>query len=79
MFFVKGKHFNFIIILLLLTFLLLLSIGAHGKGIDVFGIGLYDFKLDGSETNQATDVKYERRFDIRKSIIIAHFYLGVLI
>ena len=52
---------------LFLTFLLLLSIGAHGKGIDVFGIGLYDFKLDGSETNQATDVKYERRFDIRKS------------
>ena len=48
---------------LFLTFLLLLSIGAHGKGIDVFGIGLYDFKLDGSETNQATDVKYERRFD----------------
>ena len=33
------------------------------KGYDVFGIGLYDVKFDGSETNQASDFRYERRFD----------------
>jgi hypothetical protein len=33
------------------------------KGYDVFGIGLFDIKFDGSATNQATDFRYERRFD----------------
>ena len=33
------------------------------KGYDVFGIGFYDVKFDGSETNPATDFRYERRFD----------------
>ena len=30
---------------------------------DVFGIGFYDVKFDGSEENQAIDFRYERRFD----------------
>ena len=33
------------------------------KGYDVFGIGIYDVKFDGSTSNQATDFRYERRFD----------------
>ena len=33
------------------------------QGYDVFGIGIYDVKLDGSSTNYATDIRFERRFD----------------
>ena len=36
---------------------------AFTKGMDVFGIGIYDLKFDGSKNNQATDFRYERRFD----------------
>ena len=32
-------------------------------GYDVYGIGLYDVKFDGSEKNQATDFRYEFRSD----------------
>ena len=35
----------------------------HSKGYDIFGVGLYDIKFDGSKTNSATDLRYERRFD----------------
>ena len=33
------------------------------RGYDVFGIGSYDVKFDGSSTNKTTDLRYERRFD----------------
>ena len=33
------------------------------KGYDVFGLGLFDVKFDGSQTNEATDFRYERRFN----------------
>tara|TARA_B100000575_G_C22885185_1_gene515461 strand:- start:112 stop:642 length:531 start_codon:yes stop_codon:yes gene_type:complete len=33
------------------------------KGSNIFGIGLYDVKFDGSEKNQATDFRYEFRSD----------------
>ena len=33
------------------------------QGYDVFGVGVYDVKFDGSSTNYATDIRYERRFD----------------
>ena len=33
------------------------------RGYDVFGIGYYDIKFDGSSTNEAIDFRYERRFD----------------
>tara|TARA_Y100000768_G_C23858007_1_gene624277 strand:- start:37 stop:567 length:531 start_codon:yes stop_codon:yes gene_type:complete len=33
------------------------------KNLDVIGIGIYDIKFDGSQTNQSTDFRYERRFD----------------
>ena len=35
----------------------------YAEGYDIFGIGLYDIKFDGSATNQASDLRYERRFD----------------
>ena len=34
------------------------------EGYDVFGIGMYDVKFDGSSSNNAVDLRYERRFDI---------------
>ena len=33
------------------------------KGINVFGLGIYDIKFDGSEKNQSTDFRYEYRSD----------------
>jgi hypothetical protein len=36
---------------------------SFAAGYDVFGIGLYDIKFDGSANNEATDFRYERRFD----------------
>jgi len=33
------------------------------QGYDVYGIGVYDVKFDGSSSNYATDLRYERRFD----------------
>ena len=40
-----------------------ISNSIFARGYDVFGIGYYDFKFDGSSTNKATDFHYERRFD----------------
>ena len=33
------------------------------KGTNIFGLGIYDIKFDGSEKNQATDFRYEYRSD----------------
>ena len=33
------------------------------QGTNVFGLGIYDIKFDGSEKNQATDFRYEYRID----------------
>ena len=48
-----------------LIFLLLALIcsPAVSKGYDVFGLGLFDVKFDNSQTNEATDYRYERRFN----------------
>ena len=42
---------------------LLLTTSANSSGTNVFGLGVYDIKLDGSEKNQATDFRYEFRSD----------------
>ena len=34
------------------------------KGINVFGLGIYDIKFDGSAKNQAADFRYEYRSDV---------------
>jgi len=33
------------------------------EGYDVFSLGYYDVKFDGSSSNDATDFRYERRFN----------------
>ena len=45
-----------------LAFVLISNV-AISKGTNVFGIGIYDVKFDGSEKNQATDFRYEYRSD----------------
>tara|TARA_B100000579_G_C22618489_1_gene750746 strand:- start:70 stop:600 length:531 start_codon:yes stop_codon:yes gene_type:complete len=35
----------------------------YAQGYDVFGIGIYDVKFDGSSSNYATDIRFERRLD----------------
>ena len=49
--------------LLLLTIIILFSNSAFTKGTNVFGLGIYDIKFDGSEKNQTTDFRYEYRSD----------------
>jgi hypothetical protein len=44
-------------------FILLITSNVVADGYDVFGVGLYDIKFDGSNTNEALDIRYERRFD----------------
>ena len=33
------------------------------QGYDVYGFGIYDVKFDGSSSNYASDIRFERRFD----------------
>ena len=49
--------------LLTLFLIIFINYSVNAKGYDVFGVGFYDVKFDGSDTNQATDFRYERRFD----------------
>ena len=42
---------------------LLSSTSANSEGTNVFGLGIYDIKIDGSEENQAVDFRYEYRSD----------------
>jgi len=51
------------ILLLIISF----SNSLASKGTNVFGLGIYDIKFDGSEKNQAADFRYEYRSD--KSLI----------
>ena len=46
-----------------LVSIILLSNTAISKGTNVFGVGAFDIKFDGSEKNQATDLRYEYRSD----------------
>ncbi len=52
-----------IIFLLVLIF----SKQSISTNLDVFGIGIFDIKFDGSKNNYVTDLRYEKRFD--KSLI----------
>ena len=49
-------------IIFILSIISLSNIGLC-KGTNVFGLGIYDIKFDGSEKNQATDFRYEYRSD----------------
>ena len=48
--------------LVIIFFVLKTSI-TLAEGYDVFGIGMYDIKFDGSNSEDAIDLRYERRFD----------------
>ena len=48
---------------LLASIIFLKSTTLSAQGYDVFAIGIYDVKFDGSSSNYATDLRYERRFD----------------
>jgi len=52
-----------VIRLILTSFILLKTSLCFCQGYDVFGVGIYDVKFDGSSSNYATDLRYERRFD----------------
>ena len=44
-------------------FINLFCLKCFSSGLDVFALGVYDIKFDGSDTNQTSDIRYERRFD----------------
>ena len=48
---------------LIFSFIILKTTYVFSQGYDVYGIGIYDVKFDGSSSNYATDLRYERRFD----------------
>lgn len=50
-------------ILSIILLVLFKSSFLSAQGYDVFGIGIYDVKFDGSSSNYATDIRFERRFD----------------
>ena len=43
--------------------IIIFSNNAFTKGTNIFGLGIYDIKFDGSEKNQTTDFRYEYRSD----------------
>ncbi|MBD1147401.1 acyloxyacyl hydrolase [Pelagibacterales bacterium SAG-MED31] len=50
-------------LILLSLIILLKSPLIFAQGYDVFGVGIYDVKFDGTSSNYATDIRFERRFD----------------
>ena len=44
-------------------FIIIKTTIVFSQGYDVYGIGIYDVKFDGSSSNSATDLRYERRFN----------------
>ena len=48
---------------LILSFIIFKASIGFSQGYEVFGIGIYDVKFDGSSSDNATDIRYERRFD----------------
>ena len=47
--------------------IIILSFSANANDLNVYGLGIYDTKFDGSDDKSTTDFRYERRFD--KTII----------
>ena len=48
---------------LIFSFIIIKTTSVFSEGYDVYGIGIYDVKFDGTSSNYATDLRYERRFD----------------
>ena len=49
--------------IIIFLIIILSSNGGFTKGTNIFGVGIYDIKFDGSEKNQAVDLRYEYRSD----------------
>ena len=49
--------------ILLIVLIIFFNTNVQSQGYDVFGIGIYDVKFDGSSTNRSTDFRYEKRFN----------------
>ena len=52
---------------LIFLFILIKASAGFTQGYDIYGIGVYDVKFDGTSSNSTADLRYERRFD--KTII----------
>ena len=51
---------KFILFFLLTLFF---STNTYSSNLNIYSLGIYDVKFDGSEDKQTTDFRYERRFD----------------
>ena len=49
--------------ILIFFFIIIKPTIGFSQGYDVFGIGAYDIKFEGSSSDDAIDFRYERRFD----------------
>lgn len=49
---------NFIILISIIF-----SFGVNANGINIYGLGIYDIKFDGSEDKSTTDFRFEKRFN----------------
>ena len=49
--------------ILIFSFIILKVSHGFSQGYDVYGVGIYDVKFDGSSSKNAIDIRYERRFD----------------
>ena len=47
----------------LLLLIIFLSSNVNADGLNVYSLGIYDVKFDGSDDKSTTDFRYERRFD----------------
>ena len=52
---------------LIFLFILIKASAGFTQGYDIYGIGVYNVKFDGTSSNSTADLRYERRFD--KTII----------
>ncbi len=43
--------------------IILSSFNVFAGGLNIYGLGIYDIKFDGSDDKSTTDFRYERRFD----------------
>ena len=61
----------------LIAFLvLLISPHTFATGYDVFGIGIYDIKFDGSSSNEAADLNQDNIINVQDIILLINLILG---
>ena len=58
---------------ILLISIFFVNTHVFASGYNVFAIGVYDVKFDGSETDPATDFRFEKRFKRFKTFCFKRF------